>query len=105
MRISGDADNQPETTFDASAEMQRPGLLLLGGVIYAAFASHCDQRPYNGWVAGISRSGQLTSLFAAEPGELGEAGIWQSGAGLSSDGPGQILLTSGNGSGLAPGRP
>ena len=105
VRISGDADNQPETTFDASAEMQRPGLLLLGGVIYAAFASHCDQRPYNGWVAGISRSGQLTSLFAAEPGELGEAGIWQSGAGLSSDGPGQILLTSGNGSGMAPGRP
>ena len=103
--IAGSADNQRSTTFDGAAEMQRPGLLLLGGVVYAAFASHCDQRPYDGWVAGVSRAGRLTTLFATEPGALGESGIWQSGGGLSSDGPGQILLTSGNGTGMPLGTP
>ena len=105
VKVSGAADNQTGVTFDANAEMQRPGLLLLDGVVYAAFASHCDQHPYNGWVVGISTTGRITARFATEPGRTGEGGIWQSGAGLSSDGPGQILLTSGNGPGMGAGVP
>ena len=31
-----------------------PALLLLGGVVYAAFASDCDDNPYRGIVAGVS---------------------------------------------------
>jgi hypothetical protein len=105
VKVAGMADNQPGVRFVGDAEMQRPGLLLLDGVVYAAFASHCDQHPYNGWVAGISTAGHVTTLFAAEPGSTGEGGIWQSGAGLSSDGPGQILVTTGNGPGMRPGTP
>ena len=105
IKVAGSADNQPGATFDGDAEMQRPGLLLLDGVVYAGFASHCDQHPYNGWVVGASLAGRITARFAVEPATTGEGGIWQSGAGLSSDGPGQILLTSGNGPGMAPGTP
>lgn len=93
------------TGFDAETEMQRPGLLLLDGVVYAAFGSHCDQGPYVGYVAGINaQTGAETALFSDEAGTTnGEAGIWQSGGGLVSDGPGQIIFTSGNGISPAPG--
>ena len=105
VNVTGSADNQPGVIFDGNAEMQRPGLLLLKGVVYVGFASHCDQHPYNGWVAGISLAGRITALFATEPARSGEGGIWQSGAGLSSDGPGQVLITSGNGPGMVAGTP
>ena len=32
--------------------LQRPGLLLIGGVVYAAFGGHCDYGDYRGWVLG-----------------------------------------------------
>ncbi|MGN6721436.1 MAG: choice-of-anchor D domain-containing protein [Marmoricola sp.] len=93
------------TGFNAKTAMQRPGLLLLGGVVYAAFGSHCDLGPYVGYVAGINaQTGVETALFSTEAGtSSGEAGIWQSGGGLVSDGPGQILFATANGISPAPG--
>ena len=38
----GPADNDPTQSFNAYYQDQRPGLLLLGGVVYAAFGSTCD---------------------------------------------------------------
>ena len=43
--ISGVASNDPHQTFDATYQLQRPGLLLMNGVVYAAFGSHCDMPP------------------------------------------------------------
>ncbi len=47
--------------------MQRPGLLLLNGVIYAGFGSHCDITPWAGWLVGVStaRRSKLTTLWNA----------------------------------------
>ncbi len=86
-------------TFDATKELQRPGLLLLNGVVYAGFGGHCDRADYTGWVVGISTAGSITALWNAEAGEAGNpgAGIWQSGGGLVSDGPNTIVLSTGNG--------
>ncbi len=104
--LSGDAQNAPNQTFEARDELQRPGLLLLEGVVYAAFGSDCDHTPYQGWVFGVSTSGQVKAKWASEGQEHGEegegAGIWQSGAGLTSDGPHTILLATGNGDIPAP---
>ncbi len=97
VQIQGPAQNDPAQSFSATQELQRPGLLLLGGVVYAGFASHCDDLPYGGLVAGVSTTGHQTTLWAADSTNTNNGGgVWQSGGGLVSDGPGQILLSTGN---------
>jgi hypothetical protein len=94
--LSGTAQNAPGQSFQPQNELQRPGLLLLEGVVYAAFGSDCDHPVWQGWVFGVSTKGEVKARWVAD--ETGEgAGIWQSGAGLTSDGPGTILLSTGNG--------
>jgi outer membrane protein assembly factor BamB len=101
VKIDGEAQNLPGVKFLATRELQRPALLMMNGVVYAGFGSHCDHTPYEGWLAGVSTSGQLATLWASSP---SGASIWQSGGGLISDGPGQILFSTGNGKGN-PGSP
>lgn len=95
VQLGGTAQNQPSMTFQPTTQLQRPGLLLLNGVVYAAFGSDCDIAPWQGWVFGVSSSGQTTARWVAVPGGNG-AGIWQSGAGITSDGPGTLLVSTGN---------
>ena len=54
--LSGSAQNAPEQEFEAKTELQRPGLLLLEGVVYAGFGSDCDFDPYEGWVFGVAKA-------------------------------------------------
>jgi iron transport multicopper oxidase len=97
VELSGKADNAPGQEFEPKTELQRPGLLLLEGVVYAAFGSDCDIDPYQGWVFGVSTAEhKVTARWTAEEFANG-GGIWQSGAGLTSDGPGTILISTGNG--------
>src|ERR1035437_1071898 len=95
VQISGHAQNLSGVEFEATQELQRPALLLMNGVVYAAFGSRCEKDPYEGRIAGAQRR-------TGGPSARAGASIWQSGGGLVSDGPGQILLATGNDSG-APG--
>jgi hypothetical protein len=99
VEIAGDAANDPSIQFDPLHEMQRPGLLLMGGAVYAAFGAHCDVGEYHGFIVGVGLTGGIQTMFATEAGSGSArgAGIWMSGAGIMSDGPGQILFTTGNG--------
>jgi hypothetical protein len=102
--ISGAAQNLPGVGFDPTRQLQRPALLLMDGVVYAGFGSHCDFLPYQGWVVGISAigsgvPGQIETMWAAAPESVA---IWQAGGGLVSDGPGQILFATGNSFGPTP---
>jgi hypothetical protein len=103
--IAGSPQNDPTHPFNPERAMQRPGLLLMGGTVYAAFASHCDFGPYVGYVVGVSTTSHaISSMWSTEAGSsYAEAGIWQSGSGLVSDSPGNIYLTTGNGVSPAPG--
>ncbi|MET8074970.1 choice-of-anchor D domain-containing protein [Streptomyces sp. NPDC005303] len=103
--IAGSPLNDPGNKFDAYYEQQRPGLLLMDGVVYAGFGGHCDAWPYRGYVVGVSTTGHsITSMWAAVTGaSTGGAGIWQSGGGLVSDGSGRIFFSTGNGISPAPG--
>ena len=97
MEIQGTPSNSPGVPFNDNYSMQRPGLLLLGGVVYMAFASDCDLTPYRGVVVGVSESmEQITTMWSDESGvgtdQDSQAGIWQSGGGLISDGANQIIL-------------
>ncbi|MGR6971472.1 Ig-like domain-containing protein [Streptomyces cynarae] len=103
--ISGSPVNEPGASFDAYYEQQRPGLLLMDGVVYAGFGGHCDAWPYRGYVVGVSTTEHsITSMWASVTGTgTGGAGIWQSGGGLVSDGSGRIFFSTGNGISPAPG--
>jgi len=96
VEMAGTAQNAPGRTFTPTTQLQRPGLLLMGGVVYAAFGSHCDVKPWQGWIFGVSTAGKVTTRYVDNLTAEG-AGIWQSGAGLTSDGPGTILFSTGNG--------
>ncbi|MEV6760829.1 choice-of-anchor D domain-containing protein [Streptomyces sp. NPDC051105] len=103
--IAGSPVNDPSSAFDAYYEQQRPGLLLMDGVVYAGFGAHCDAWPYRGYVVGVSTTAHsITSMWSTVTGTgTGGAGIWQSGGGLVSDGPGRIFFSTGNGISPAPG--
>jgi hypothetical protein len=95
--IAGHAANATNVTFNATHELQRPGLLLLNGVVYAAFGGHCDVPPYTGWVVGVSTAGRVTTMWTSQQSGADGSGIWQSGGPLVADGPSRILLATGNG--------
>ncbi len=102
VQIQGTPYNTPEIPFNEAFQEQRPGLLLLEGVVYVAFASDCDINPYRGIVAGFNASnGEMTTMWSDESGPAADegsmAGVWQSGGGLVSDIPGRIILATGNG--------
>ena len=96
VELAGSAQNDPGQTFTPKTQLQRPGLLLLEGVVYAAFGSDCDADPFQGWIFGVTESGTVKARWTGETANNG-SGIWQSGAGLASDGPGTILFSTGNG--------
>jgi hypothetical protein len=101
VEIKGKARNLAGVEFEPAQELERPALLMLNGVVYAAFGSHCDEEPYKGFIVGVSSaSGSVTTMWAASG--HGDS-IWQSGGGLISDGPGQILFTTGNAYSTEPG--
>jgi outer membrane protein assembly factor BamB len=84
--------------FDPAHHLGRPGLLLSGGVVYAAFSSHCDHPPAHGWVFAYDAATlRLKDALVTTPeGEHG--GVWMSGAGLAADEAGAVFLATGNGS-------
>ena len=102
--IQGHADGDASVVFNANYETQRPGLVLVGGVIYAAFGSQCDDGSWNGWLVGVSESTHsITTMWASEQdytttgnGQPG-AGIWQSGSAPVVDSNGDIFVATGNG--------
>jgi PQQ-like domain/Abnormal spindle-like microcephaly-assoc'd, ASPM-SPD-2-Hydin len=95
VELSGAAQNVPGDSFEPTHQLQRPGLLLMNGVVYAGFGSQCDVGPWQGWIFGVSTSGAIKARWIAVPKGWG-AGIWQSGSGLVSDKPGSLMFATGN---------
>ena len=94
---TGDNSDGTNVVFDPAQYKERCGLLLLNGVIYTAWASHCDDRPYTGWIIGYDESTLAqTSVLNITP-NGNEAAIWMSGAGLAADNAGNIYFLAGNG--------
>jgi len=86
-----------QVTFDSGQYAERASLLLLNGVIYLGWTSHCDQSPYMGWVMGYSESAlQQVSVLNITP-NGSEGSIWMSGAGLAADSSGFIYFLDANG--------
>ena len=88
--------------FDPLRNHNRPGLLLNNGHIVIAWASHCDNGPYHGWVmsyrAGVQSTDTLSqeAVFNGSP-DGGLSGIWMSGDGVAADSNGDLYFATGNG--------
>jgi predicted lipoprotein with Yx(FWY)xxD motif len=96
--VQGAPVNDPTRPFDSLTERQRASLLLLDGSVYFGFASYCDQQPYVGLVAGVNTATHALTMWSDESATTDtQGGIWQSGSGLMSDGPGRIFVATGNG--------
>lgn len=88
--------------FNGICERNRPGLLLVQGVVYVGFGTFsCDAgcpggEPYHGWVVGYHASDlSPAAIFCTSPQGWG-SGIWQTGGGLVSDGS-YVYFETGNG--------
>ena len=51
---TGDNSSGGFVIFDPAQYKERAGLLVMGSTIYLAWASHCDYRPYTGWIMGYN---------------------------------------------------
>lgn len=101
----GDGSSNGVITFDAQRQNQRQGLALVNGIVYVSFASHCDWRPYHGWILGYDAATlQQQVVYNATPdGDSG--GMWESGMGMAADADGNVYVVTGNGSVGTPGVP
>jgi len=97
--IQGAADNVSGVSFDPTHQLQRTGLLMLGGSVYAGFGSHCGITPYKGWVVGVSTAGQIQARWSSEDQFNDGGGIWQAGGAFMRDSPGSFIVATGNGEG------
>jgi hypothetical protein len=94
---TGDNSSGGNVMFSPGQYAERAGLLLQNGVVYTAWTSHCDARPYTGWIMGFDQStlAQVSVLNVTPNGN--EGSVWMSGAGLAGDTSGNIFLLDANG--------
>jgi outer membrane protein assembly factor BamB len=94
---AGDNSSNGSVIFDPAQYKERTGLLLLNGVVYTTWASHCDIRPYTGWIMGYDQTTLVqTSVLNVVPNGSGGA-IWMADTAPAADSSGNIYLLDANG--------
>jgi len=97
MKGSGDGAVNGFVHFDPLRNNQRAGLLLVNGLIYIAWASHCDNGPYHGWVMSYdARTLKQNGVWNSTP-NAGLGGVWQLGGAPAADEDGNVYFATGNG--------
>jgi Malectin domain/Immunoglobulin domain/PQQ-like domain len=94
---TGDHSSGGNVFFDPGQYKERAGLLMIGGNIYTTWASHCDFRPYTGWIMSFDANTlAAVSVLNITP-NGNEGAMWMSGAAPAADSSGNIYLLDGNG--------
>src|SRR5262249_35399699 len=95
--VPGTGDRGSTVTFIPRNYKSRPGLLLLDGVVYTSWSSHCDAGTYHGWIIGYdAQTLQQVTVYNVTP-NGGQASFWAAGAAPAVDEQGNIYVISGNG--------
>ena len=94
---TGDNSSGGNVVFDAKQYKERAALLLLNGNIYLGWSSHCDFRPYTGWVMAYSESTlKQTQVLNLTP-NGSEGSVWMAGDGLAADANANLYFLDANG--------
>ncbi len=94
---TGDNSSGGMVNFDPAQYKDRPALLLSNNSLYTSWSSHCDYRPYTGWVISYdTNTGQQNGVFNLAP-NGNAAATWNAGAGPAADAAGNVFLAAGNG--------
>jgi len=94
---TGDNSSGGNVIFDPAQYKERAGLLMIGGQIYTTWASHCDNRPYTGWIMSFDAN-TLAAINVLNLTPNGSDGaMWMSGAAPAADANGNIILLDANG--------
>jgi uncharacterized protein (TIGR03437 family) len=95
--VPGTGEGGSTVTFAARNYKQRPGLLLLNGVVYTSWSSHCDIGTYHGWLIGYDTTTlKQTTVYNDTP-NGNEGSFWAGGAAPAADQAGNIFMVPGNG--------
>jgi hypothetical protein len=94
---TGDNSHGGFVIFDPKQYKDRAGLLLVNHILYTSWASHCDIRPYTGWIISYNQTtlAQQSVLNVTPNGS--EGAIWAAGAGPAADSNGNIYFLDANG--------
>ncbi|HKB97232.1 MAG TPA: hypothetical protein VKD23_00460 [Terriglobales bacterium] len=83
------------TVFNSLHQKNRPGLLLLNGVLYLGFGSNFCNDANSGWVLSYDATSlSQLAVFNTSP-DYGLTSIWQAGNGLAADAAGNIFVETG----------
>ena len=94
---TGDNSSGGKVIFDARQYKERPGLLVINGLVYTTWASHCDVRPYTGWIMAYDANTlQQVSVLNVTP-NGNEGAFWMSGTAPAADADGNIFALDANG--------
>jgi hypothetical protein len=94
---TGEGSSGGYVMFNPAQYAERAGLLLLNGVIYTSWTSHCDDEPYTGWIIGFNETSLAQTAVLNVTPNGAQGAIWQSGNGLAADNLGNIFFTDANG--------
>ena len=95
--VAGTGEGGTTVVFRAKDYKQRAGLVLSNGILYTAWASHCDIGRYHGWlIAYDAKTLSQTAVYNNTP-NGNEASFWAGGAAPAVDAAGNIYVVGGNG--------
>ncbi|KAH8153854.1 uncharacterized protein LAJ45_01621 [Morchella importuna] len=100
----------PDKYFHGGTHLQRTSLIIKGNTVYAAFGGVCEQYNFTGYIVGTDiGTPKINAIWTTVSGPDsiaqdgtwhgggGEAGIWQSGRSMASDGADRFFVATGNG--------